>query len=826
MRFFFTFLFMGLVGFVWGQFGRGKKIISCSNAQCLVKQIYCLDLNGDDEPEILTLSGGGTTDFNWRNTIRSYKNRGALNFGNAIRIYGPTSIDEMYPADMDNDGYIDIVSVGYDGIVVHFNDRRGFFPENNNITVSEEGFGGRVKIWDIDNDGYKDIIFFKNNSINIFEVKNISGREFSDANQLIYYYNREFFNNDMELVDVDSNGQLDVVIASGNGLFLIKDYQNSQFQQVIKLSNDDFFSSVKTISVLDFDKDGDMDLIVSGYRQPIRILARYENDGLGNFSEEKLLIENMNSYDFAVLDFDLDNDQDIVLQQYLQESKVLENEKHFFRTIPFTLGEWYSNITVNDVDNDNNEDLIVTKANGDIYFFRNIASRPTILGKVFFDENLNSSFDTTEQALNNFPILVNPRAISSYTDSDGTFRFYLSNGIYTLTVQPDTCWQLSTDSLSYTVTIDENTILSKDFGFQLVSDYQSIQPSVNSGTTRCGFEVPFWITVENNGCVPSEGQFGLVLEEKVNLASAIHEPDEVLGDTLLWNYKRLVGSESEQVYITLQIAGPEFIGDTIRMKGLSYFRNDQDELILNGTYDYTSEIRCAYDPNDKLVRPNRTTQYDRNYTLFEETLEYTVRFQNTGNDTAFTVIIRDYLDENLDWQSLKPVAASHLHETMLHPNGLLEFSFNNILLPDSTINEPLSHGFVTYKINTKANLAENTEIKNTANIYFDFNPPIRTNTTNNILVSELPKTTNTINFHKESITVYPNPFENSITFSWKNAKYRIISLFDVQGKILERLATPSNELELSSRTWRNGLYFYQISDENGKLLNAGKLVKN
>jgi len=231
----------------------------------------------------------------------------------------------------------------------------------------------------------------------------------------------------------------------------------------------------------------------------------------------------------------------------------------------------------------------------------------------------------------------------------------------------------------------------------------------------------------------------------ITLVDAEIEPQEIRNDTLLWNYEELFSLESKGLQLIFKIAGTDFIGDLIEVSALSYVEKEQGELELASTYEYRSLIRCAYDPNDKLVIPNRafdtSAEYDQNYTLFEEQLEYTIRFQNTGNDTAFNVVLRDTLDKNLDWNTFKPVIASHPYETVLkNKEGAIEFSFRDILLPDSTTNEPLSHGFVTYKIAPKQGLPENTRIENTASIYFDFNPPIVTNTTQNVMVSELPKT--------------------------------------------------------------------------------------
>jgi hypothetical protein len=94
-----------------------------------------------------------------------------------------------------------------------------------------------------------------------------------------------------------------------------------------------------------------------------------------------------------------------------------------------------------------------------------------------------------------------------------------------------------------------------------------------------------------------------------------------------------------------------------------------------------------------------------------EYLEYTIRFQNTGTDTANTVVIEDQLDINLQWNSLVPFAWSHDVEIDVDYDGVATFTFENIMLADSNINEPASHGFVKFRINLKPNLSSGTIIQ-------------------------------------------------------------------------------------------------------------------
>ncbi|MBI2258763.1 MAG: T9SS type A sorting domain-containing protein [Flavobacteriia bacterium] len=142
---------------------------------------------------------------------------------------------------------------------------------------------------------------------------------------------------------------------------------------------------------------------------------------------------------------------------------------------------------------------------------------------------------------------------------------------------------------------------------------------------------------------------------------------------------------------------------------------------------YCGQVTGSYDPNDKQGFPLGIGQ---NHDIMpNQDIEYMIRFQNTGTDTAFTVVIRDTLDMDLDIFSVVAGVSSHNYSFTMQGPRVLEWTFNNILLPDSTTNETMSHGFVTFTVNQNPDLANGTQITNSANIYFDFNDPVITNQT-------------------------------------------------------------------------------------------------
>ena len=135
--------------------------------------------------------------------------------------------------------------------------------------------------------------------------------------------------------------------------------------------------------------------------------------------------------------------------------------------------------------------------------------------------------------------------------------------------------------------------------------------------------------------------------------------------------------------------------------------------------------RGSYDPNDIRVSPKGYCP--QHYIAPHTELEYMIRFQNTGTDTAFHVIIRDTLPEELDIETIRLGASSHAANFKIVNDRVAKFIFSHIYLPDSTTNEQASHGFVKFYIKPAQDISPGATINNKAAIYFDYNAPIITN---------------------------------------------------------------------------------------------------
>lgn len=156
---------------------------------------------------------------------------------------------------------------------------------------------------------------------------------------------------------------------------------------------------------------------------------------------------------------------------------------------------------------------------------------------------------------------------------------------------------------------------------------------------------------------------------------------------------------------------------------------DSLEFPEDSNYSFEDEAHfpntSIYDPNDKTAFP---VGYGPDHLIEPGTdIEYLVRFQNVGNDTAFHVFVRDTLSAFLDPTTVEVTGFSHPYQLKVDSTGALEFAFYHIHLTDTITDEPGSHGYIRFRVSQKPGNVIGAIIRNQAAIYFDFNPPIITN---------------------------------------------------------------------------------------------------
>lgn len=448
---------------------------------------------------------------------------------------------------------------------------------------------------------------------------------------------------------------------------------------------------------------------------------------------------------------------------------------------------------------------------------------------IFYDLNSNGEFDLTDVLMQNSSITLNPGQNDYYSSNSLQNNFvFVENGNYQMILDTSILsnWLLTTDSFLYNINIE--TIASSDtinFGLFPEIFNSDLKTYINGPPARCGELKEFDISVKNLGTTTSSGFLYLDILDNVSSFEFIDNPDTILSDgSFGWFFQDLYPGNIISKSIKLEIPVPPdvILGDSIHISSNAFY-TDTIGSNFTETFNYTSEIRCSFDPNDKLVHPSR----EGNQILLGEDLFYTIRFQNTGNDSAYNIVVRDTLDAHLSLSSFRLVSSSHIENLsiIINNDNNIIFNFNNIYLPDSTTNFEQSQGYVSFIISPKTDLPEGTIIENNASIYFDFNPPIVTNTTMSILVSDLVSINDEL-FDSDKIhfNIFPNPTRNNVYVDSRfkeEINFEILSLngVKIKGGYISETSKSINVSDLDP-----GFYLIKLFSKKNKISIIKKLL--
>ncbi|MBK7887452.1 MAG: T9SS type A sorting domain-containing protein [Bacteroidetes bacterium] len=432
-----------------------------------------------------------------------------------------------------------------------------------------------------------------------------------------------------------------------------------------------------------------------------------------------------------------------------------------------------------------------------------------IKGHIFGDFNGNGIQDNGEPPLPTKKIAE---------PNSGRFAFSEQNGNYSVIVLDSGNFSVSPQSVNwYTPTpISQTAIFTgvhqtdslNDFAFQPQGTFEDVCITITPlGNFRSGFNASYMITYGNYGNTTVTPTVYFYPYNNVTFQSATITPSQITPDSVIWNLPALTPFQTGSIIVTVNVNPGLSIGTLINSSAhIEPYATDDNPSCNNSNWEvYTTG---SFDPNDILVDEDTLTTTQLSNAPW---LEYIIRFQNTGNDTAFTVKILNPIDTNkLNLSTFEFTSASHpVNLNWINYQRNMEFKFENILLVDSNTNEPLSHGFVRYRIQPKTTLTAGDSITNFAAIYFDFNEPVITNTakTSIILPTGIASATPT----QGKLHVFPNPSENSINISGiqlENGKAQL-RLTDIYGKlILEKTVTTITSI-FETNQLSNGVYLIQ-----------------
>lgn len=445
------------------------------------------------------------------------------------------------------------------------------------------------------------------------------------------------------------------------------------------------------------------------------------------------------------------------------------------------------------------------------------------------DVNLNGVVDATdipfplgifdwEKNMNgNVMQIATPDAVYSIYDSDPANSYDLGYNVL-----PAYASNYSVTPATYTgQSIPAGSgITTRDFLVTPLAAYEDVVVYIiPQQQPRPGFTYKETVVYANLGTTPvAMGQLQFTYDPLLSIV-AVDDPAAVINPTSVdLNYTTLLPFEYRSMEIEMQIPVIPTINLGDLLTNTATITPVANDITPNNNTSVSSQIVIgSYDPNDKMESRGpfiNPSEFDANDYLY-----YRIRFENTGTASAINVRIEDTLDAQLDWNSIEMIDASHNY-VMERMEDQVIWRFDNILLPDSTTDPVGANGYVYFKIKPLIAI-EGTVIPNTAEIYFDFNPPIITNTFTTTFQTPLSIDEPVA----VSFQLYPNPTSGMVQVNLQNGilDNAEIILYDVRGRITLSRKLTNNNPQLDLADLPAGIYIAEL--RNGDEVYTSKLVK-
>ncbi|MBK6753977.1 MAG: T9SS type A sorting domain-containing protein [Flavobacteriales bacterium] len=425
-----------------------------------------------------------------------------------------------------------------------------------------------------------------------------------------------------------------------------------------------------------------------------------------------------------------------------------------------------------------------------------------VTGHVFRDDNANGTRDPGEPPFPLAQVIGTPGTHLAGADNDGRYMLALDTGAFVVDGTNVLYYNHTTAPYAITISTPLQVDSLIDIGYAPIPGTTDVRVDLTSNLARPGFPHTVWCTLTHQGTSPTDATLELTYEPAFTYTSASTVPASIVGNTLSWSFTNLLPGSSVQVQVHLYVPANTPIG-TPGLHAAAATIPGSDPTPADNAAQLPFVVFGSYDPNDKLVDP---PTMDVPELLAGTPLTYTIRFQNTGTYLAERVVITDTLPPGLVQDSLHFIGSSHSCSWYLD-DGVLNIVFEDIMLPDSTSDEPGSHGYAKFRIAPVTGLLPGETVTNIANIYFDFNAPVITPPS----VFAVEVQTAVEGKDAGELWLAPNPVDDllqlRLAFSVEDADVRVL---DAAGRMIYQATMNGPALTLDTDGWHAGVYAVQV----------------
>ena len=289
-----------------------------------------------------------------------------------------------------------------------------------------------------------------------------------------------------------------------------------------------------------------------------------------------------------------------------------------------------------------------------------------------------------------------------------------------------------------------------------------------------------------------------------------------------YNFSNLAPFETRSFIIQMNLsAARQTNEDTTLSSNISILSSTGDTNSSNNTFQISQAVVSEVNFIHKTEAHG--TKLDSNTFTQDDFLFYTIYFENNATVSVNNIRVQDLLDAQLDEESVRMVSASHNY-TMERIGNQLKWNFDFIYLPSNLESADLSKGYLTFKVKTKPGFAVGDVIENKAQIYFDFNSALITNTFQTSFGPNLSSST----FNLNNLVVYPNPAKELVNIQLQNSSetLKTIMIYDIIGKSIKTVSgNASQQSTINVSDLSSGVYLIEITTDSN-LKQTRKFIVN
>jgi type IX secretion system substrate protein len=438
----------------------------------------------------------------------------------------------------------------------------------------------------------------------------------------------------------------------------------------------------------------------------------------------------------------------------------------------------------------------------------------TIQGSNKYDSN-NNGCDVSDNALSNlkFTITDGTNSGNIISNTSGNYSISVGAGTHTITPNLENPNYFNVSPAAVNVTFPTQTSpFTQNFCVTANGVHPDLEVVIVPLTpSRPGFDATYKLVYKNKGNQMQSGSVNLTFNDAVLdfvLATPVTTNQTV--NNLSWDFANLLPFETREILVTLNLNSPMESPAVNSGDVLNYTATISsavtDDLPNDNVFAFNQTVVNSFDPNDKTclegatIAPSEVGKY----------VHYMIRFENTGTFPAENIVVKDIIDTNkFDINSLVPMKGSHSFVTNITSGNKVEFIFENINLPFDDAN---NDGYVAFKIKTKPTLVVGNTFSNSANIYFDYNSPIVTNTATTTVA-----TLSNQDFGFESyFMLYPNPVNDVLNIETKQTiEVTSISIYNQLGQLVLVVPNAQDMKSVDVSSLSAGNYFIKVNSDKG-----------